>query len=39
VGSEEFFNRMIEAIGKINHRKNRMCCTILIKNIEGEDEK
>ena len=25
--------------GKLNHRKNRMCCLILIKNIEGEEEK
>jgi len=25
--------------GKLNHRKNRMCCPILIKKIEVEEEK
>jgi hypothetical protein len=34
-----FLKQMVEALGEINHRKNRMCYPILIKNIEGEKEK
>jgi len=25
IGSEDFLNQMVEALRKINHRKNRMC--------------
>lgn len=31
MGFEEFFNRMVEALGKLNHRKNKMCFYLNVK--------
>jgi len=53
IGSEEFLNQMVEALGiaidrhtkgrprkmEIETTKNIVCVSILIKKIEGEEEK
>jgi len=39
IGYEEYLTGWLRLQGKLNHRKNRMCCPILIKKIEGKEEK